>query len=50
MMFPGIFTKMALLLLFAAGVGNVGVRLRQPLIAAREAADRLLGRASMAAM
>lgn len=33
-MFPDIFTETAVLLLVAAGVGAVGVRLRQPLIVA----------------
>jgi hypothetical protein len=30
--FPDVFTEMAVLLLFAAAVGVLGVRLRQPLI------------------
>jgi Kef-type K+ transport system membrane component KefB len=33
-MFPDIFTEIAMLLLIAAGVGVLGVRLRQPLIVA----------------
>ncbi len=33
-LFPDIFTGMAVLLLLAAGVGAIGIRLRQPLIVA----------------
>ncbi|MBU1193151.1 MAG: cation:proton antiporter [Gammaproteobacteria bacterium] len=42
-MFPDIFTEMAVLLLVAAGVGAVGVRLRQPLIVAFIAVGILVG-------
>ena len=42
-MFPDIFTEMAVLLLLAAGVGAVGVRLRQPLIVAFIAVGILVG-------
>ena len=42
-MFPDIFTEMAVLLLLAAGVGAVGVRLRQPLIVACIAVGILVG-------
>jgi len=41
--FPDIFTEMAVLLLLAAGVGAVGVRLRQPLIVAFLAVGILVG-------
>ena len=42
-MFTDIFTEMAVLLLLAAGVGAVGVRLRQPLIVAFIAVGILVG-------
>jgi len=42
-MFPDIFTEMAVLLLLAAGVGALGVRLRQPLIVAFIAVGILVG-------
>lgn len=42
-MFPDIFTEMAVLLLLAAGVGTIGVRLRQPLIVAFIAVGILVG-------
>ncbi|MEE4238962.1 MAG: cation:proton antiporter, partial [Anderseniella sp.] len=41
--FPDVFTEMAVLLLFAAAVGAVGVRLRQPLIVAFIAVGILVG-------
>ncbi len=45
--FPDIFTEMAVLLLLAAGVGALGVRVRQPLIVAFIAAESkpILGQA-----
>ena len=42
-MFPDIFTEMAVLLLLAAGVGALGVRVRQPLIVAFIAVGILVG-------
>lgn len=42
-MFPDIFTEIAVLLLLAAAVGTVGVRLRQPLIVAFIAVGILVG-------
>lgn len=42
-MFPDIFTEMAVLLMLAAAVGAVGVRLRQPLIVAFIAVGILAG-------
>lgn len=42
-LFPDIFTGMAVLLLLAAGVGAIGVRLRQPLIVAFIAVGILAG-------
>lgn len=42
-MFPDILTEMAVLLLVAAGVGAVGVRLGQPLIVAFIAVGILVG-------
>jgi len=42
-MFPDIFTEMAVLLLLAAGVGAIGMRLRQPLIVAFIAVGILVG-------
>ncbi len=41
--FPDIFTEMAVLLLLAAGVGALGVRLRQPLIVAFIAVGIVVG-------
>ncbi len=41
--FPDVFTEMAVLLLLAAGVGALGVRLRQPLIVAFIAVGILVG-------
>ena len=41
--FPDVFTEMAVLLLFAAAVGALGVRLRQPLIVAFIAVGILVG-------
>lgn len=41
--FPDVFTEMAVLLLFAAAVGALGVRLRQPLIVAFIAVGILAG-------
>lgn len=41
--FPDVFTEMAVLLLLAAGVGAVGVRLRQPLIVSFIAVGILAG-------
>ena len=43
MAFPDVFTEMAVLLLFAAAVGALGVRLRQPLIVAFIAVGILVG-------
>jgi Kef-type K+ transport system membrane component KefB len=42
-MFPDIFTEMAVLLLLAAGVGALAVRLRQPLVVAFIAVGILVG-------
>ncbi|MGB5475336.1 MAG: cation:proton antiporter family protein [Gammaproteobacteria bacterium] len=42
-MFPDVFTEMAVLLLLAAGVGAIGVRLRQPLIVSFIAVGILVG-------
>ena len=41
--FPDVFTEIAVLLLFAAAVGALGVRLRQPLIFAFIAVGILVG-------
>lgn len=41
--FPDVFTEMAVLLLFAAAVGALGIRLRQPLIVAFIAVGILVG-------
>ncbi len=41
--FPDVFTEMAVLLLFAAAVGALGVRLRQPLIVAFIAVGIMVG-------
>lgn len=41
--FPDVFTEMAVLLLFAAAVGALGVRMRQPLIVAFIAVGILVG-------
>ncbi len=41
--FPDVFTEMAVLLLFAAAVGAIGVRLRQPLIVAFIAVGIMVG-------
>ena len=41
--FPDIFTEMAVLLLIAAAIGAIGLRLRQPLIVAFIAVGILVG-------
>jgi len=41
--FPDILSEMAILLLLAAGVGALGIRLRQPLIVAFIAVGILVG-------